>query len=286
MGALPAQIRIAYRAYMLDEKGWSRNTRQTRIDTVEAFAAFCLAQQRSWLTARRETVLAYIGRSQQSRTRNQYLGALRAFYAWAMREEFVRADPTAGIDRVREPRSLPRPLTRQQAKAMLAAARTISPRAGAVVALLLFSGLRRTEALSLMWGDVDLTNGVVRVENGKGGKDRQVPVPPLLVEALCVWRARSVEGAWVFPSEYRPGEHLHANTLWRDVQLAAEAARIEGVTPHRLRHSYATEMLRVSHDVTQVKELLGHASLASTQVYAKVETSELAKVVKRLNYDP
>jgi integrase/recombinase XerD len=283
---LPTPIRSSYQRWMVDEKGWSRNTRRHRIDTIETFAAFCSAQRLTIHSATRQTVLAFIGQTGHPRTRNLYLGAIRVFYQFAIEANLEDRDPTAGIQRVREPRGLPRPLTRGQAKALLDCARVVSPRAQVVVVLLLFSGLRREEAASLMWSDIDLDTGVLRVTHGKGDKTRLVPMPAILVEALAVWRIREKSPVWVFPSPVRQGEHVNAATLWRDVREAADAAHLKGVTPHRLRHSYATETLKLEHDVTQIQALLGHASLASTQIYTKVETSDLAKVVSRLNYDP
>lgn len=281
---LPPVVRSAYIEWMLNEQGWSRETRRTRLATIEHANGMWHSEGLTIRTASREHVLAFIGGTGHPRTRNRKLGDLRAFYRFALAYRYAHSDPTLGIGRVREPRSLPRPLTRTEVRDLLVGAAMVSQRAYTIVAVLAFAGLRREEAVTLTWGEVDLAGRTVRVL-GKGNKERVVPIPAPLVQALAGWRYRTDHSAWLFPSTQRDGEHMSAITLWKDVADAAMVAKLRGVTPHRLRHSYATEVLRLTSDVASVQVLLGHASLASTQVYAKVETSGLATKVAPLNYE-
>lgn len=283
MKRLPPVVRSAYVEWMVNERGWSRETRRTRLATIEHANGVWAREGRNYRTATRDDVLAFIGSTGHPRTRNRKLGDLRGFYRFATLTRIMNHDPTAGIVRVREPRLLPRPLTKAEAKALLVGAALVSQRAYAAVGLLLYAGLRREEATSLTWGEVDLHGGTLRVM-GKGSKERVVPIPPALVTILTAWRYQDPTGAWVFASTQRPGEHMSAITLWHDVADAALVGRVPRVTPHRLRHTYATEVLRLTGNVAAVQVLLGHASLASTQVYAKVEVSSLAADVAPLDF--
>jgi site-specific recombinase XerD len=280
---LPPVVRAAYVEWMVNERGWSRETRRTRLATIEHANGVWDREGRNYRTANREDVLAFIGSTGHPRTRNRKLGDLRGFYRFATVTRVANHDPTIGIIRVREPRLLPRPLTREEAKALLVGAALVSQRAYTAVGLLLYCGLRREEATSLTWGEVDLHGGTLRV-NGKGSKERVVPIPPALRAILTAWHFRDPHAAWMFSSTQRAGEHMSAITLWHDVTDAAMVGQVPNVTPHRLRHTYATEVLRLTHNVAAVQVLLGHASLASTQIYAKVEVSSLAADVAPLDF--
>lgn len=284
MKRLPPVVRSAYTEWMVNERGWSRETRRTRLGTIEAANGLWHAEGLTYRTARREDVLAFIGRTGHPRTRNRKLGDLRGFYRFAIAGRYATQDPTTGISRVREPRLLPRPLTPADARRLMLGAVLVNHRAYTVVSVLLYAGLRREEAVTLTWGEVDLEDRTLRVI-GKGSKERIVPIPPKLAEVLTAWRYRGEGSPWLFPSSQREGEHMSAITLWKDVADAAQSASLTGVTPHRLRHSYATEALRLSRDVASVQVLLGHASLASTQIYAKVDPTNLHRTVANLTYE-
>lgn len=278
-------VQDAFAGWMLDERGWSKETRRTRTSTVEAARRFLADTGRlSLLRARPEDIVAFLARARHPRTRNRELADLKAFYRF-LRERGLRSvDPTSGITRIREPRNLPRPLPHRHAVLLLAAAPSVSRRAHVVVATLLYAGLRRAEACGLMVADVDLDSRELRVM-GKGSKERVVPMAGKLAVVLSAWRARpDADAGYLFPGQ-RDGQSISPVTLWRDVSLSAQLAGVGRVSPHRLRHTAATELLDRGADISYVQAFLGHESLASTQVYTKVRMRRVAKWVRQLDFD-
>lgn len=276
---------LRYASWMVDEKGWSRQTRRTRTDTIRAFERWLRREHRiGLLQAGRSEVLTFITRRPHPRTRNKYLGDLRAFYRFCVATGLRKVDPTSGLVRVRAPRLLPRELERSEAARLFLAADACSERAGTVVCLLLHAGLRREEAARLSWAEVEFTAHRLRIM-GKGSRERVIPMHPVLQARLRWWRER-VEGTFVFPSEPHPDRPMSVVTIWADVKVAAELAGIPNVTPHRCRHTFATELLRAGSDIRRVQELLGHAALTSTQIYTGVSIAHLEADVGRLDFAP
>jgi integrase/recombinase XerC len=147
-----------------------------------------------------------------------------------------------------------------------------APRQAVLFELLYGSGLRISEAASVQWKDLDLSQGWVTVR-GKGNKARRVPL-----SRLCLALIQKVpkQSNWLFPSHYKPGEHLAIRTLQRDIDQWLKSFGYEGKTnPHMLRHSFATHLLDSGADLMAIKDLLGHASLTSTQRYTQVAGSSL-----------
>lgn len=179
-------------------------------------------------------------------------------------------------------RRLPTFLRSAEADAFLAA---ISDRRDRVFcAALLFCGLRVSEACRLRVEHVDLDAEQLLVHQGKGAKDRYVPIPSRFLPELRGWLGERRSG-WVFPAERRrkgPG-HLSARYAQALVPAVAERAGISRrITPHKLRHSYATTLLQRGADIRQVQELLGHSDLETTSIYLHCDTSRLKGVVDRL----
>jgi integrase/recombinase XerD len=277
-------ILAEYDAWMRERQGWTPQTRRTRLSTIQHAEDWLYAETGKHLVRATEAdVVAYLATCRSTRTRNRKLGDLKSFFRWAIADGHRKTDPTANLDRLREPRNLPRPLTREEAERLLAAAKTVSQRAATIITLLLYTGIRREEAVTLEWADVDLEGGTIRVL-GKGRKERVIPLAEAARRALEEWRPENATG-YVFTTPWSARGHLDVVTLWRDVAQAAEAAGLSRVSPHRLRHTFATEVLRRGADVRHVQALLGHASLATTQVYTQVVTDDLVPAVARLSFD-
>ena len=213
------------------------------------------------------------------------LSAWRGFYRWLAREHGVTANPLAGLKAPRSARRLPRALSPDAAAQLMGpdtpAATPLRARDKAMFELLYSSGLRLAELTGLNLADLDRAEGVVRV-TGKGAKTRLVPVGAKAWAALDDWqRARALlaraEPAALFLSER--GTRLSPRAV--QVRLAAWALRHgvhDAVHPHVLRHSFASHVLQSSGDLRAVQEMLGHASIASTQVYTHLDFQHLAKV--------
>jgi integrase/recombinase XerC len=213
------------------------------------------------------------------------LSAWRAYYRWLARRGELAADPCAGLKAPKRPRVLPKALGPEQANALLAAGAdddVLATRDRAMFELFYSSGLRLAELVSLdLPGGLDLAAGEVTV-TGKRGKTRSVPVGARAAEALAAWLARRAAlAAADAPALFvgRRGTRLTPRAV--ELRLA-RWARLSGlgqhVHPHMLRHSFASHVLQSSGDLRAVQEMLGHASIATTQIYTHLDFQHLAKV--------
>ena len=171
----------------------------------------------------------------------------------------------------RRPRRLPVVLSREEVRALLLAA--TYPMHGAMLATTYACGLRNSEVRHLVPDDIDSSRMVVRVRESKGGKDRYVPLPQTLLELLReFWRAhRTKPSQWLFPSGYDAQRPLTRESFTKVCAKAAASAGIrKRVTPHVLRHSYATHLLEANHDVRTIQVILGHRSIRTTAIYLHI----------------
>lgn len=214
------------------------------------------------------------------------LAAVRSLHRFLVREGRAGFDPAEGVVRPKVPRNLPRPLTQDEVALLLAAPAGDDPaplRDRAILETLYGAGLRISELVALDVDDLDLDEGSVRVL-GKGDRERLVPLGRYAVAALGAYLtrgrpslARDGSRGAVFLNQR--GGRLTRQGATNIVQDAAAKAGIERrVTPHMLRHSFATHLLEGGADVRVVQELLGHASLATTQVYTLVTDDRLRDV--------
>nr|WP_141962960.1 site-specific tyrosine recombinase XerD [Actinoallomurus bryophytorum] len=213
--------------------------------------------------------------------------AVRGLHRFAVREGLSAVDPAQGVRPPAPPRRPPKAITIEDVERLLAAAgpggteRDLRDRA--LLELLYGTGARISEAVGLEVGDVDLADAVVRL-HGKGAKDRVVPVGRYAREALEAYllRARPVlnaggqGGAALFLNAR--GGRLSRQSAWSTLRSAAGRAELTDVSPHTLRHSFATHLLDGGADVRVVQELLGHASPATTQIYTLVTVDRLRDV--------
>jgi integrase/recombinase XerC len=219
------------------------------------------------------------------------LSAVRAFFEHATRTGRIENNPAAGVPSPRVSRPLPRDLTVDQVFGLLDGPKIrdddpIARRDRAILELLYAAGLRVGELVSLDLGDLDLASGLVRVL-GKGRKERVVPFGSKAASAVRAWletagalraRARTPEALFLNPRGGRLTDRTVRRILVRRLQEAALQAR---VSPHGLRHSFATHLLGAGADLRAIQELLGHASLSTTQRYTRVDTEGLMRVYER-----
>jgi integrase/recombinase XerC len=230
-------------------------------------------------------------------SRGRKLAALRSFFRFLVREGVRAADPTTGMPAPRTPKRLPRPLAVDDCAVLMdargddgSAEKGPAVRRDRAMAELLYgAGLRVGELVSLDVRDVDLALGEVRVQ-GKGGKERVVPLPEASRFALAAWldprRGPGVRAEPLFVAlRARRGEaprRLDVRDVRRRLARRARAAGLsDRVHPHRLRHSYATHLLDMGADLRAIQELLGHASLSTTQKYTAVSAERLVAVYDR-----
>lgn len=246
------------------------------VSTGGQLCAATSADIESWFAARHE--------ESRPATANRRLAALRRFYAWALREKRAAADPCLALEAAKQPLRVPKTLSEAQVEALLGApdldtARGLRDRA--MLELLYATGLRVSELVSLKTLDVSMSDGVVRVVQGKGGKDRLVP----LGAEAAHWLQRYLAQARPALAGARASDALfvtaRAQAMSRQAfwQLVKKYARRAGVlaplSPHVLRHAFATHLLNHGADLRVVQLLLGHADISTTQIYTHVARERL-----------
>lgn len=192
----------------------------------------------------------------------------------------------AKIRPVRVPHTLPVILSREEVSRLIIAAGNLKHQTA--LALAYATGLRASEVVALKVADIDSRRMTLRVEQGKGQKDRYAMLAPVLLERLRVWwrvaraQGKMPDGGWLFPG-LNPINQLSARQLNRAIHAAAHEARIEkNVSMHTLRHSFATHLLEQKVDIRVIQVLLGHKKLDTTALYAQVATELLREVVSPL----
>jgi site-specific recombinase XerD len=197
-----------------------------------------------------------------------------------------RPELMAKMQPVHLPRKLPVILSPDEVRRLIAAAGNLKHQTA--LALAYATGLRISEVVSLKVTDIDSQRMALRVEQGKGQKDRYAMLSPLLLERLRVWwrvaraQGKMFDGGWLFPGQ-NPVRHLSARQLDRAVHAAADEAGIEKrVSMHSLRHAFATHLLEQKVDIRLIQVLLGHKKLETTALYAQVATDILREVVSPL----
>jgi site-specific recombinase XerD len=202
----------------------------------------------------------------------QAVSALKVLLAGVLREPAL----AAGIPRPKAEHHLPSVLSKQETAKLLAA--VANPKHRALVMLLYASGLRVGEVVRLRAEDVDVQRGLLRVRDGKGAKDRYTLLSSRALAALRVYSEAFQPQGWLFPGG-RTDRHYTVRSLQNVVQQCARRAGIEKrVTPHTLRHSFATHLLESGTDLRYIQELLGHTSSRTTQIYTHVATTRLAQI--------
>jgi site-specific recombinase XerD len=275
------------RARMIEDmtvRGFKEDTRRDYVRHVRTFAAFI---GRSPDTATAEELRLFQLHQTQSGLRppsiNSAVSALRFFFTVTL----DRPDLARRLTVVPYPRRIPTVLSVEEVTLLLQAAS--APKYKAAFATAYGAGLRVSEVVALKLGDIDSERMLLRVERGKGGKDRHAMLSPQLLELLRAWwregRRRSLllPGGWLFPGR-NPVEPLSARQLGRVVHAAAQAAGItKRVSPHTLRHSFATHLLEQGVDIRVIQTLLGHAKLDTTALYTRVANTTIRAVTSPLD---
>jgi len=285
-------------AYLRVERHLAANTAEAYARDVSQFLAFLalhcnkLPDMKQLLALRARDVRAFLaarrGQEVGSRSLARSLSALRMFYKFLERRGYGKNDAIRGVALPKLPHSVPKPLTAPKATALVGGAdldgdeapEWVIARDTAVLALLYGSGLRISEALSLKRRDAPLKGRDMLRVTGKGNKTRVVPVLPIVREAvarylsLCPIKLGSDDPLFVGVR----GKQLSPRLIQLRMAKARAALGLpETATPHALRHSFATHLLGAGADLRAIQELLGHASLSTTQGYTEVDRAHLLK---------
>ena len=277
------------------ERGLSPNTVDAYARDLEQFSGFLAGRGVALEAADGSDVLGFLkmqrGSGRSARTVARRVSSLRGFYRYLVREHLATADPLARLDSPRLWRTLPRMLTREQAESLVQvpAADGEGPRAlrdRALLEVLYATGLRVSELSNLRTSEVDLTVGFLRTV-GKGSKERIVPVGTRARQALGIYLTSGrplLLGDGTSPHVFlnRFGRRLSRQSIWSLVKSSCRRAGLPADTsPHTLRHSFATHLLEGGADLRSLQMMLGHADLATTQIYTHVTRERLRGVVDK-----
>src|SRR6266403_242716 len=284
---IPSSVSPLHRRMLEDMamRGLREETQRDYIRFVRSFAVFL---SRSPETATAEDIRRFQVHQAESGvqppTINGSVSALRFFFPVTL----DRPDLSRRLVLVRHPRRLPTVLSVEEVGRLLAAAPGLKYRAALGTAY--GAGLRVSEVASLKVDDIDSTRMLIRVEQGKGRKDRNAMLSPQLLALLRLWwkegkrRGVMLPHGWLFPGRSAT-DPVSSRQINRAVHEAAEAAGIrKRVTPHTLRHSFATHLLEQDVDIRVIQVLLGHSKLDTTALYARVATKTIRSVTSPLEH--
>lgn len=275
-----------YERYGFDVKGWARETRRNYVRRAVAANRWLIRNRHVHLDrASLGDLLAYLATTPATaRNRNNMRQALVAYYDFLRHQGRRDDNPAASLARLREPRSLPKALDRTDAATVLVASQAHSPMWHAFVCLLVYAGLRRNEARTLEWTAFEDDAWVRFV--GKGSSDRVLPLHVEAQQAVRAWRAQCRSPRWVFPSPAIPHQPIGTSAVARHLRDIGRTASVERLHPHRLRHTFATELLTSGADLRTVQEAMGHAELSTTAIYLRVRPGRVAEAIKELRFGP
>lgn len=275
---------------LLLEDGLARNTLEAYRRDLTALAAWLASQDRGALVAARlDDLLAYVAHrhpTARATSGNRRLAAFRRFYRWLVRQGRREDDPTLAIRSARQPGRFPNSLSEAQVEALLAAPDVRTPlglRDRSMLETLYATGLRVSELVRLRTVEVGLDEGVVRIV-GKGDKERMVPLgaeAQRWIESYLAGARRELLGRKAADALYvtRRGGPMTRQMFWTLVKRHARTAGIRApLSPHTLRHAFATHLLNHGADLRVVQLLLGHADISTTQIYTHVARERLRQL--------
>jgi len=272
------------------EEGLSRNTLTAYRRDLELYARWLQGRGRSLLDTGEADLNAYFAeRHSQTRatTANRRLTVFKRYFRWALRERLINADPTLRLQAARQPLRVPKTLTEAQVEALLAAPGEATPlavRDRTMLELMYASGLRVSELVTLKTFNVSLSEHVLRVF-GKGNKERLVPFGEVAGQWLqrylqearpALLAGKQTDDLFVTFRGTRAGEAMSRVMFWMLVKKYAVVAGITApLSPHTLRHAFATHLLNHGADLRAVQMLLGHADISTTTIYTHVARERL-----------
>lgn len=282
-----------YLHYLLVERGLSKNTLASYGSDLKLFLNYLVSQNNLDITkVDREIVIAYLDETfkhQKKRSSlSRMLTSLRRFFRYLKQEELIKEDPMRLIDLPKKEEHLPEVLSTSEVELLLATPDVTKPlglRDRAILEVMYATGLRVSEVITLKMNDLHLDLGIIQTL-GKGQKERIVPIGDVAVKWLKEYlrnsRPKLVKQplAYVFVNFH--GRQLTRQGIWKNLRKYVSLAGIKkNVTPHTLRHSFATHILENGADLRIVQELLGHADISTTQLYTHLSKKRLAAVYNK-----
>jgi integrase/recombinase XerD len=280
--------------YLGKEKGLADNTLESYSRDLRQYSSFLENDGGGSLKdAERATIISYLlhlkKQGKAAATIARRLAALKSFYQFLLEQEYVEADPTSNLESPKLEKRLPKVLTVKEVETLLKQPNSATPaglRDKAMLELLYATGIRVSELISLDLGDVNLDMSFVRC-TGKGARERIVPLGSIAQRNAREYLERGRPRLLKQPDQpalfvNHHGRRLTRQGFWKIVKKYADVAKIKKhITPHTLRHSFATHLLENGADLRSVQEMLGHADISTTQVYTHVTKGRLKEVYAR-----
>ena len=281
-----------YLSYCRVEKGLAANSIESYGTDLGRLAAWASKNGLNLLTLTRQDLrewLIDLGTEKLSEnSKRRLISAVRGFYKFLMFEGHLTKNPAEDLVAPQKGVYLPRFLNRMEIETLLAAPDTSTEtglRNRAILELMYASGLRVSEAVNLKINNVDIDSGIVTT-TGKGNKTRRVPVGASAVEWLKTYLAvrRKIENVEVDNLFVSPkGSPVNRQSIYLSIAEYARKCGLEGVSPHTLRHSFATHLVQNNADIRSVQQMLGHADISTTQIYTHITDAHLKKSYERFH---
>jgi integrase/recombinase XerD len=289
------ELTLDFLAYLELERGLSRNTLEAYRSDLQQFGEFLYRRGRDPLAVTNADLAAFVGelasgaegrRAAAPATLQRKVACLRSFYRHLRRESILQGDPTRELHPPRSRGRLPNVLSRDEVNSLLSQPRGATPgalRDRALLETMYACGLRASEAITLELAELDLEAGVL-IARGKGAKERIVPIGSKALESLRAYLELARPRIATDPDEQRVflnmrGGGLSRQGLYKIVQRYARSAGLDQrMSPHTLRHTFATHLLAGGCDLRALQEMLGHADIGTTQIYTHLSTDRLRDV--------
>lgn len=285
-----------YRAYLKLEKGLSANSVEAYLMDYQRLARYCEAHEIDVVHATFDDLQAFIFDISKEiisvRTQARLIAGIHSFYRFLLYHNYIEQDPSELIETPKKELHLPDVLSTEEIDRMIAQidmSKSESHRNRAIIEMLYGSGLRVSELVNLQLSNIYLQEGYMRI-TGKGSKQRLVPISPIAIEWFAYWlqdrnaldiKPEAADIAFV----NRYGRQLTRAMIFTIIKRLAEAAGIQkNISPHTLRHSFATHLLQNGADLRIIQQLLGHESISTTEIYTHVDIHDLREAI--LKYHP
>lgn len=285
-----------YRAYLKLEKGLSANSVEAYLMDYQRLARYCEAHEIDVVHATFDDLQAFVFDISKEiisvRTQARLIAGIHSFYRFLLYHNYIEQDPSELIETPKKELHLPDVLSTEEIDRMIAQidmSKSESHRNRAIIEMLYGSGLRVSELVNLQLSNIYLQEGYMRI-TGKGSKQRLVPISPVAIEWFAYWlqdrnaldiKPEATDIAFV----NRYGRQLTRAMIFTIIKRLAEAAGIQkNISPHTLRHSFATHLLQNGADLRIIQQLLGHESISTTEIYTHVDIHDLREAI--LKYHP
>ncbi|MCF1684972.1 site-specific tyrosine recombinase XerD [Tetragenococcus halophilus] len=284
-----------YLHYLLIERGLSSNTRKSYQRDLEQYLAFLHEKKiTDWQNVDRYTIVSFLqflqNEKKSAATLTRMVTSLRRFHQFLRQERYTDHDPMQHIDSPKKTQKLPDTLSLSEVERLIEAPDTkkvLGIRDRTILEVMYATGLRVSELIGLKLNDLHLAMGLMQT-TGKGDKERIVPLGDMAIhwletyleEARPILCQKHPEEEYLFVNGH--GTSLSRQGVWKNLKaLVLKAGIMKNVTPHTLRHSFATHLLENGADLRTVQELLGHADISTTQIYTHITKKRMAEVYKQ-----